>query len=166
MPLVNLDVGGFGYEQLVVTYIPFPEEFLGKHLLIKNVIVHTTGLRSKKRRYYPFKVNLFPVNGKQSYPNIADSLITSITTARKKGDSDIVSVDVKDYNLTMPEEGVFVGFETLSKKEHPNDRHYITGKFIFLNDTKGHNDYGAAVKKLKLKKGLKSLFLFSENSKV
>ncbi len=143
----------FTYDELVVTYIPFPNDILeDTPVEIKNIIVNITAVGSKKRSYYPFKVNLFAVNNETNYPNITDSLMTGIITSRKKNASKKVKVNVeKEYEIKLPKKGIFVAFQTLAKKYYPRDTLYKGLKKLDLSVRSGdYNDYAAVVKTFKI----------------
>lgn len=147
---INIVVRDFTYNEFVCTYIPFPVELDSTDTIkIKNIVVNTTGLRSKKRRYYPFKVNLFSSNNEYKHPKLEDSLLTGIITSRKKGQSNIVKIDISDYDLTLSKKGIFISFETLSKSEYPQKNLYKFHK-IFMDKKNPYTDYAAAVKTLKI----------------
>lgn len=146
---LNLDVGGFGYDQLVLTFVPFPENLSIDNARIKSIVVNTTGLRSKKRRYYPFKVNLFSTNKNTKYPNVSDTLLPWTVASRRIGRPSEVFVSIdKSYNVAFGKNGIFVGFQTLSKESYPEDEHYNVEKVLYFSSTSGHNNYGAAVKSI------------------
>ena len=148
---INIVVRDFTYNEFVCTYIPFPIELDSvKTIKIKSIIINTTGLRSKKRRYYPFKVNLFSTNNHYNHPDLKDSLITGIKTSRKKGNSHFVNIDISDHHVTLPKNGVYVSFETLSKSEYPQENLYKALKIFRNKKVEGYTDYGAAVKTLKI----------------
>lgn len=141
---LNIVVKDFTYEQIAITYIPFPEELIGKQVAIKSIVVNTRGLRSKKRRYYPFKVNLYNKNNTTKYPNLNDSLFKGMVTSRKKGQSHIAKVNTEEHNIKFNKEGIFVAFETIKEDKYPKEKHYKVAKFITNNNT--YQKYAAAVK--------------------
>lgn len=162
---INVEVRDFTYEELVVTFIPFPEGFANKDIAIsiKSIVVNTTGLRSKKRRYYPFKVNLYSVNKKNRPPLLKDSLLTGIIASRKRGESHIVKVNIKDSKVNLDKNGIFVSFETLGKKDYPQDTLYKSIKLLHSVKFDEYNDYAAAVKTIRVNPKITESHSFSLN---
>lgn len=154
---INIVVRDFSYDEFVCTYIPFPIDLDSvNYVKVKSIIVNTTGLRSKKRKFYPFKVNLFLTNNYYSHPELKDSLLTGIKTSRKKGHSHYVKIDISDKKIMLPRTGIYVSFETLSKSEYPNENLYKAYKVFRSKNELVYAAYGAAVKTLKISPESKS----------
>jgi len=120
---LGIFIRDFTFDEKVITYVPFPD-IKSDNVIIKNIVINTTGFSSKERRYHPFKVNLYKSQAKYSPPKLKDSLITGIITSRKKGNPSKVKINVEDFNIKLSSKGVFVSFETLDKNFYPNDSIY------------------------------------------
>jgi len=146
---IKIKVRDFTYNEVVITHIPYPKE-LSDNITIKNIVVNSTGLLSKKRRYYPFKVNLYTSKKKGFPPNRKDSLLAGIITSRERGKGNFVKINIEDYNITLPPEGIYVSFETLSSKYYPKDTLYKTLKRVENIEIDNYNNYAAAVQTIKI----------------
>lgn len=108
------------YDALGVTFIPYPKDIdTNMTVKIKNIVVSTTyygsGEKARSRKYWPFKVNLYKSNQKNTAPRLKDSLLTGIISHREEGSSNPVKIPVDNYNLELTKDGVFVSFEVLPK---------------------------------------------------
>ncbi|WP_274474953.1 carboxypeptidase-like regulatory domain-containing protein [Mangrovimonas aestuarii] len=152
----------FTYNEVCLTYIPFPEGVsLEKEILIKKILVNTTGLGSKKRRYYPFRVNLYEVSKQYNPPRLKDSLMKGIVSRRKEGRPSLVIIDIANENLKLNKKGIYVSFETLSEEFYPNDTLYKFSKRMKSIEVDNYNRYGAAVKNIPISMDTTSVFSFT-----
>lgn len=117
----------FTDNERVITFIPFPE-IKNNSILIKNIVVNTTGFLDKERRYYPFKVNLYKVSTKYKPPLLKDSLLTGILTSRKTGEPSLIRINMEEQEILLPSEGIYASFETLDESYYPKDSVYLYTK--------------------------------------
>lgn len=167
-PLVDIKLKArdFSYEEIVVTYIPFPG-FINQDekVKIKSIIVNTTGLLSKKRRYYPFKVNLYSSNKKYHPPKLKDSLLLGKITSRKKDESNKVKIDISNSEIFLDKKGIYVSFETLEKKDYPQDTLYKAAKALKSIEKENYNQYAAAVRTIPINPKTTKVYSFSLDKK-
>jgi hypothetical protein len=99
-----------------VTFIPNKEN---KSELIKNIVIetHKGYWGDPNKEFMPFKVNLYSVNAKNGLPD-KKLLPTSILTRKLSAESKYVKVDISDFFIDFPDNGIFVCVETLSKDEY------------------------------------------------
>ncbi len=147
---IGSSVRDFTYDETVVTFIPYPK-IDSDNVIIKNIVINTTGLHSKKRRYYPFKVNLYKVNKKYYPPKLEDSLFLGRVTSRKKGKPNLVKINIQEQNVSFPKEGIYVSFETLDERHYPKDTLYKIQKKIQGISATNYNRYASAVKTINTK---------------
>jgi hypothetical protein len=99
----------------VAEYIPNNTHLTGTIASVEFAIDNT-----KKGIGKPFKVNLYSKTGDSMYPGailIKDSVI--VYNPKKNA---IVTVDISQYGIRVPDNGFFVGFETLSPSWYSDRR--------------------------------------------
>jgi hypothetical protein len=129
----NFD-GGYlpGANQEIAEYIPNNAGIRGTILSIDIVLDNVTKGVGK-----PFKINIYSKNKGHLYPGkklIQDSIIVydpeRLTT---------INVDISKYNIQVPPEGIFIGFETLSPSFYNNEQIKSHGQYFSkIPGIKGH----------------------------
>ncbi|WP_264543774.1 MULTISPECIES: carboxypeptidase-like regulatory domain-containing protein [Flavobacterium] len=106
----------FSWNNTIAVFIPSEES--NKSRIIKNLIYEISDFQGVKGlEYLPFKANLYSVDNLSGLPE-KPILENSIET--KKNDKNrYVKIDVSQYNLTIPAEGIFIVLEILNKDKYP-----------------------------------------------
>lgn len=99
-----------------------PKEKTGNFIIKSLYVKPTLGYWDKKTqiRYLPFRVNLYSVDSVSFLPGnkiIEDGILT-----QKSAGDELVTVDVSQYDIKFPNDGIFVVVELLERKDSYNDR--------------------------------------------
>lgn len=100
----GLDVR-FPYELKNAVYVPY--EFKKGAYTIQNIVFQSRkGDDDPNTKYIPFKVNLMTVDTITSLPK--DTLFKVDLAVGKRENQKLLKVDISDYNIEFPKEGIFV----------------------------------------------------------
>lgn len=115
--------GGYypGPNEEIVEYIPNNEEISGIIISVNYVL-----LNGYKNIAKPFKVNLYSKSKDSMYP--AEALIKDSIIVYNTKSLTMVKVDISKYNIQIPGDGFFIGFETLSSSWYGNDFYKTNGR--------------------------------------
>ncbi len=124
LPSEELGIGlhrkkGFRLNQNSV-YVTFIPNDIGEECLISKIIVEVYGemyQENTNKAFMPFRVNLFTINKETKLPGeklLKESLLTS---NKGRSESKMVYVDISDYLIDFPKEGIFVTVESLNLLE-------------------------------------------------
>jgi hypothetical protein len=108
------------FNAVYATYIP-NKNYKNNNSYIKNIIIepHSGYWGDKKKEFMPFKVNLYSVDSITKLPS--DKILPDKFLAVKKvNGKKIVEVNIEDYDLEFPSEGIYVAVETFTKQEYLN----------------------------------------------
>ncbi|GAA4759305.1 hypothetical protein GCM10023230_04570 [Flavobacterium hankyongi] len=109
-------VRNFSWEHKIATFIPY--ETKNGDRVIKKIIYAISDFEGVKGlKYQPFISNLYSVDTITKLPDKA--LIENGIKVVKNNEKKWVEVDVSEYNLKMPSEGIFVVMELLSEDKYP-----------------------------------------------
>ncbi|MBF4518772.1 hypothetical protein IRZ71_20650 [Flavobacterium sp. ANB] len=115
----------FSWENKAAVYIPKSNQ----NNCIKNLLFAISDYGGVKNlKYLPFKVNLYTVDslGKPLKPVFEKDIIS-----KKNDDNSLTKVDISKFKITIPDEGIFVVFIILEKKDYPVD--FINSSFGIIS---------------------------------
>ncbi|RSK41413.1 peptidase associated/transthyretin-like domain-containing protein [Mangrovimonas spongiae] len=100
----GLDVR-FPYSLKNAVYVP--NELKGENYKIRNIVFQSRkGFDNPKGKYIPFKLNLMTVDTVTFLPK--KNIFEKDLPVGKKENQKILKIDVSEYNLDFPEEGIFI----------------------------------------------------------
>lgn len=104
----------FGFNDIVVNFIPGTKN---ENKIIKKLKYNTVNFGGVKGlKYLPFKANLYSVDSLTGLPGkqlIPDSILLKRTDNKR-----YVEADISNYNIVMPENGIFIAFELLTEESY------------------------------------------------
>jgi hypothetical protein len=105
------------FSRELVTYLPNDKNIKGA--IIKNIIVqpYHDDWGDPNRMFMPFKVNLYSVDTLTNLPK-KKLLPNGIIVRKVQGKGKYVLVNISDFLIDFPTEGIFVCVETLSINEY------------------------------------------------
>ncbi|WP_290699428.1 hypothetical protein [Lacinutrix sp.] len=103
----------FAWNSKAITYIPFKAE--GGITKLKYKLTNIAGVKGLK--YLEFKTNLYSIDSITRLPG-KQLIVKDIITSNSNGDR-IYSLDISEYNIQMPKDGVFIAFIVLDHTEYP-----------------------------------------------
>lgn len=104
------------FNSIYATYLPNKSK---KEAIIKTILIqpHKGYWGDPNKQYMPFRVNIYAVDPKTNLP-LNKLLPDKFLTAKERKNQKYVEVNIRDYMIEFPQEGIFVAIETLSEEEY------------------------------------------------
>jgi len=104
----------FGFNDIVVNFIPGTKN---ENKIIKKLKYNTVNFGGVKGlKYLPFKANLYLVDSLTGLPG--KQLIPDGILLKRSNNKRYVEADISNYNIVMPENGIFIAFELLPEESY------------------------------------------------